>query len=83
MQTVEKIKPCYPLFGDEDYKKSLGDKRELFEEGHSPEKVHETFMWTTTQEYQDLNFKRTALTVDPAKACQISRFVWVANTNMK
>ncbi|WP_291992766.1 nitrogenase molybdenum-iron protein subunit beta [Candidatus Accumulibacter sp. ACC003] len=70
MQTTEKIKPCYPLFGDDDYVKSLGDKRALFEEVHSPEKVYETFMWTTTQEYQDLNFGRQALTVDPAKACQ-------------
>jgi nitrogenase molybdenum-iron protein beta chain len=32
--------------------------------------VFETFVWTTTKEYQDLNFKREALTVDPAKACQ-------------
>ena len=70
MQTVENIKPSYPLFSDDDYKKSIADKRELFEEGHSPEKVRETFMWTTTMEYQELNFKRSALTVDPAKACQ-------------
>jgi nitrogenase molybdenum-iron protein beta chain len=32
--------------------------------------VQETFQWTTTVEYQDLNFKREALTVNPAKACQ-------------
>ena len=32
--------------------------------------MQEVFLWTTTQEYQDLNFKREALTVDPAKACQ-------------
>ena len=70
MQTADKIKPCYPLFGDDDYKASLKAKRDLYEEGHSPEKVMETFLWTTTKEYQDLNFKREALTVDPAKACQ-------------
>ena len=70
MQTAEKIKPCYPLFRDDDYKKNLAEKRELFEEGHGAEKVWETFMWTTTKEYQELNFKREALTVDPAKACQ-------------
>ena len=34
MQTVDKIKPCYPLFGDDDYKASLKAKRDLFEEGH-------------------------------------------------
>ena len=70
MQTAEKIKPCYPLFRDDDYKKNLAEKRVQFEEGHGPDKVFETFMWTTTKEYQDLNFKREALTVDPAKACQ-------------
>ena len=32
MQTVDKIKPCYPLFGDDDYKASLKAKRDLFEE---------------------------------------------------
>jgi nitrogenase molybdenum-iron protein beta chain len=70
MQTADNIKPCYPLFRDDDYKKSLSDKRALFEEGHSAEKVQETFLWTTTKEYQDLNFKREALTIDPGKACQ-------------
>ena len=70
MQTVDDIKPCYPLFREEDYKVSLKNKQDLFEERHSPEKVQEVFLWTTTQEYQDLNFKREALTVDPAKACQ-------------
>ena len=70
MQTADNIKPCYPLFRDDDYKKNLAEKRQKFEEGHAPDKVFETFMWTTTQEYQDLNFKREALTVDPAKACQ-------------
>ncbi len=70
MQTADKIKPCYPLFGDDDYKASLKAKRDLYEEGHSPDKVKETFLWSTTKEYQDLNFKREALTVDPAKACQ-------------
>ena len=42
MQTADKIKPCYPLFGDDDYKASLKAKRDLYEEGHSPEKVKET-----------------------------------------
>jgi nitrogenase molybdenum-iron protein beta chain len=70
MQTVDKIKPCFPLFRDDDYKATISNKRAQFEEGHSKDKVAETFAWTTTQEYQDLNFKREALTVNPAKACQ-------------
>jgi nitrogenase molybdenum-iron protein beta chain len=70
MQTVDKIKPCFPLFRDDDYKATISNKRAQFEEGFSAEKVAETFAWTTTQEYQDLNFKREALTINPAKACQ-------------
>ena len=70
MQTVDQIKPCFPLFRNDEYKKVIADKREQFEEMHPKEKVAETFAWTTTQEYQDLNFKREALTINPAKACQ-------------
>ncbi|GAB0148583.1 MULTISPECIES: nitrogenase molybdenum-iron protein subunit beta [Marichromatium] len=69
-QTVDNIKPCYPLFRDADYVESLANKRETVEEVASPEKIEETFAWTTTEEYQELNFKREALTINPAKACQ-------------
>lgn len=69
-QTVDKIKPSYPLFRDEDYKKSLGDKQALFEEKVDQKKIEETFEWTTSVEYKDLNFSREALTINPAKACQ-------------
>jgi nitrogenase molybdenum-iron protein beta chain len=69
MQTVDDIKPCFPLFRDDDYKATLKGKKQ-FEEGHSADQIAETFAWTTTQEYQDLNFKREALTINPAKACQ-------------
>ena len=70
MQTVDKIKPCYPLFRDDDYKESIKAKQDLFEERHDEAKIQETFLWSTTKEYQELNFQREALTVDPAKACQ-------------
>ncbi len=70
MQQVDDIKPCYPLFRDDDYKESLSNKQEQFEERHPTDKIQETFMWTTTAEYSELNFKREALTVNPAKACQ-------------
>lgn len=69
-QVVENIKPCYPLFRDDDYKASLKNKQDMFEDRHPQEKIDEVFTWTTTQEYQDLNFAREALTVNPAKACQ-------------
>lgn len=70
MQTVDNIKPSYPLFEGEEYKKLFDNKRSSFEEAPSKKDVEKTFEWTTTQEYQDLNFKREALTINPAKACQ-------------
>ena len=68
-QDVDKIKPSYPLFRDDDYKESL-DAKKVFEERESMDKIMETFEWTTTKEYQDLNFARTSLVINPAKACQ-------------
>jgi nitrogenase molybdenum-iron protein beta chain len=69
-QEVENIQPSYPLFRNDEYKESLANKREAYEERHPQEKIDEVFQWTTTKEYQDLNFNREALTVNPAKACQ-------------
>jgi nitrogenase molybdenum-iron protein beta chain len=68
-QTVDNIKPSYPLFRDQDYKTNLEAKK-VFEERPPMDRIMETFEWTTTQEYQELNFQREALTVNPAKACQ-------------
>lgn len=70
MQTVDQIKPCYPLFQEPEYKELIANKRSKFEEGASADKVAETFAWTTTMEYQELNFKREALSINPAKLCQ-------------
>lgn len=69
MQTVDKIEPCYPLFNSDEYQ-SLMERKRAFEEPHAKEKVQEIFNWTTTLEYQELNFKREALTVNAAKTCQ-------------
>jgi nitrogenase molybdenum-iron protein beta chain len=69
-QEVENIQPSYPLFRNDEYKESLANKREAYEERHPQDKIDEVFQWTTTKEYQDLNFNREALTVNPAKACQ-------------
>ena len=69
-QNVDDIKPSYPLFRDDDYKESLKNKREQFEEVHPQDVIDEKFLWTTTEEYKELNFQREALTVNPAKACQ-------------
>ena len=69
-QEVDNIQPSYPLFRNDEYKENLANKREAYEERHPQEKIDEVFQWTTTKEYQDLNFNREALTVNPAKACQ-------------
>lgn len=68
-QDVNDIKPGYPLFTDEDYQEAFARKR-FFEEAHPPEKIDEVFQWTTSEEYKALNFKREALTINPAKVCQ-------------
>lgn len=70
MQIVDDIKPCYPLFRDDDYKESLANKKALFEECVPDEEIAKTFAWSTTKEYQEINFAREALTINPAKACQ-------------
>ena len=69
-QDVNNIKPSYPLFRDADYQESLDNKQTQFEEKVDQEKIEEIFQWTTTEEYQKLNFERQALTINPAKACQ-------------
>ena len=69
-QNIENIKPCYPLFEQEEYQNLFAAKKSRFEEAHGESKVQEVFDWTTTAEYQELNFKREALTINPAKACQ-------------
>jgi nitrogenase molybdenum-iron protein beta chain len=69
-QQVDNIKPSYPLFREQEYKDTLKAKQEAFEEKVPQERIDEVFQWTTTLEYQELNFKREALTVNPAKACQ-------------
>jgi nitrogenase molybdenum-iron protein beta chain len=69
-QEVDNIQPSYPLFRNDEYKENLANKREAYEERHPQEKIDEVFQWTTSKEYQDLNFNREALTINPAKACQ-------------
>jgi nitrogenase molybdenum-iron protein beta chain len=46
------------------------NKRDKFENGTPEEEVNRVAEWTKTVEYQEKNFAREALTVNPAKACQ-------------
>ncbi|QUN05348.1 nitrogenase molybdenum-iron protein subunit beta [Shewanella yunxiaonensis] len=69
-QKVEDIKTGYALFRQPEYQELLAGKRGAFEESVDADKVKEVFDWTTTKEYQELNFNRKHITIDPAKACQ-------------
>jgi nitrogenase molybdenum-iron protein beta chain len=69
-QKVEDIKTGYALFQQPEYQEMMKNKRASFEQGVDAEKVRETFEWTTTKEYQEVNFARKHITIDPAKACQ-------------
>ncbi len=69
MQNADAIKPGYPLFTGEDYQATF-ERKHVFEEAPSKDKLEEVFCWTTTEEYKTLNFQREALTINPAKACQ-------------
>ncbi len=69
-QDAEAVKPCYPLFQDDAYQQVLARKRQEFEAGVEQDRIDEIFRWTTTEEYQELNFSRQSLTVDPSKVCQ-------------
>jgi nitrogenase molybdenum-iron protein beta chain len=69
-QAVEDIKPSYPLFREDEYVESMTNKQEKYEGKVPQDKIDETFLWTTTEEYKELNFAREALTINPAKACQ-------------
>ncbi len=69
-QQVDNIKQSYPLFRQEEYTELFARKRDGFEEKVPQDKIDEVFQWTTSEEYKELNFKREALTINPAKACQ-------------
>ncbi|MBF0346206.1 MAG: nitrogenase molybdenum-iron protein subunit beta [Magnetococcales bacterium] len=69
-QSAEHIMPCHPLFREPEYKDMLAAKAAQFEDKPDMEKLEEVFEWTTSPEYKELNFKREALTINPAKACQ-------------
>ncbi len=69
-QSVDNIMPSYPLFREPEYKENLAAKQSLVEERPEAARIQEVFEWTTTEEYKELNFKREALTINPAKACQ-------------
>ena len=67
-QDAEKVKDHFELFRGEEYVEMLANKRAQFENGHPIEEIERVTEWAKTPEYQELNFKREALTINPAKA---------------
>lgn len=69
-QNAEKIIDHEMLFRQPEYVSMFENKQAEFEYKHPRDKIVEIVEWTKTKEYQEKNFAREALTVNPAKACQ-------------
>ena len=69
-QNAEKVLDHFELFRGPEYTEMFKNKREKFEDGTPMAEVERVTEWTKTAEYQEKNFAREALTVNPAKACQ-------------
>ena len=69
-QSAEKVLDHAPLFREPEYKDMLARKKAQFECGVTDIQIQDTSEWTRTWEYREKNLARTALVVNPAKACQ-------------
>ncbi|MDR2151868.1 MAG: nitrogenase molybdenum-iron protein subunit beta, partial [Helicobacteraceae bacterium] len=77
MQNPQKIVIGKDLFLQPEYGEVLKTKR-AFEDMPEADKVKEIAEWTKSKEYCELNFKREAITINQAKACQPLGAVMVA-----
>jgi nitrogenase molybdenum-iron protein beta chain len=68
----------FNLFRQPEYIEMLTNKKENFENPVPAQEVERVRDWTKTQEYREKNFSRTAVTINPAKACQPLGAVFVA-----
>jgi nitrogenase molybdenum-iron protein beta chain len=66
---TSRIKDHNELFQEQEYLDQFENKRE-FEDPWPKEKVREVAEWTKTVEYQEKNFARKNIKINPAKACQ-------------
>ncbi|MDR1912052.1 MAG: nitrogenase molybdenum-iron protein subunit beta [Helicobacteraceae bacterium] len=77
MQNPQKIVNGKELFLQPEYDEVFKNKK-AFENMPCADKVSEISEWTKTTEYRELNFKREAITINQAKACQPLGAVMVA-----
>ncbi len=69
-QSATHVLDHFDLFRQPEYQEMLENKKKNFENPVPAADVERIREWTKTQEYREQNFARTALTVNPAKACQ-------------
>ncbi|TWB21777.1 Mo-nitrogenase MoFe protein subunit NifK [Nitrospirillum amazonense] len=69
-QSAENVLDHFELFRGPEYQEMLVNKRQQFENRRDPAEVERVREWAKTPEYQEKNFAREALTINPAKACQ-------------
>src|SRR3974390_2190813 len=69
-QNADHVLDHFELFRGPEYQQMLANKKKMFENPRDPAEVERIREWAKTPEYKELNFKREALTVNPAKACQ-------------
>jgi nitrogenase molybdenum-iron protein beta chain len=68
-QNAEKILDHNELFKQPEYV-ALREAKKEFEDAYPAAEIKKVHDWTKGWEYRELNFKREALTINPAKACQ-------------
>ncbi len=77
-QNPAEVLDHFNLFRQPEYVEMLTNKKKNFENPVPAQEVEKIRDWTKTQEYREKNFSRTAVTINPAKACQPLGAVFVA-----
>jgi nitrogenase molybdenum-iron protein beta chain len=77
-QNPAEVLDHFNLFRQPEYVEMLTNKKKNFENPVPDQEVERIRDWTKTQEYREKNFNRTAVTINPAKACQPLGAVFVA-----
>ncbi|HEY8063849.1 MAG TPA: nitrogenase molybdenum-iron protein subunit beta [Methylosinus sp.] len=69
-QNADNVLDHFNLFRQPEYLEMFEKKKKEFENHHPDAEVERVVEWAKTKDYQEKNFAREALTVNPAKACQ-------------
>ena len=69
-QNAENVLDHFTLFRGPEYKEMFESKKKNFENPVPDAELERVREWTKTEEYQEKNFGRQALVINPAKACQ-------------